>query len=92
MTVRYATGGGSATPGVDYEETTGTVTFAEGQSVQSIEIIILDDDSPDAGESFNVILSDPNGATLKTPPTAAKVTITGQDSRSVFLPVILAPK
>lgn len=90
VSVRYATGGGSATPGVDYEEQTGTVTIKEGETVTaaSIEIIILDDNVSDADETFNVILSDPNGASLNTPPTSAKVTIT-QGSQSIFLPVII---
>jgi hypothetical protein len=88
VAVKYETGGGSATPGVDYEAQTGTVTFAKGQTDQSIEITILDDSVSDAGESFNVILSEPNGATLNTEPTAAKVTIT-QGASGVFLPVVL---
>jgi len=91
VAVNYATSAGSATPGVDYEETAGTVTFAKGQMVQSIEITILDDNSPDSGESFNVNLSNPDGATLNTPPIEAKVTITEAitDQVLVYLPLIL---
>jgi hypothetical protein len=88
VTVKYATGGGSATPGVDYEETTGTVGFAKGQTVQSIEIPILDNNLPGSGRWFNVILSEPNGATLNTPPTQAKVTIT--DQAFVYLPIVVS--
>ena len=90
VTVKFATAGDSAIPGVDYEETTGTVVFTKGQTVQSIEITILDDSMPDSGKSFNVILSDPNGATLIAPPVVAKVIF--QDSPGVFLPVIMVPK
>ena len=88
MTVKYATGGGSATPGVDYEQTTGTVGFAKGETVKSIDIVILDDNVPASGKTFNVELSEPNGATLNTPPTAAKVTIV--DQLLVYLPIVLS--
>jgi hypothetical protein len=88
VTVKYDTGGGSATPGVDYEATTGTVGFAKGETEQSIDIVILDDNVSDNGKTFNVILSEPNGATLNTPPTAAKVTIV--DQFLVYLPIVLS--
>jgi hypothetical protein len=89
VTVKYATGGGTAVPGVDYEAAAGILEFTVGQTTQSIEITILDDNLQDAGETFNVTLSEPNGANLGTP-TSATVTITGQDVYKLFLPAVLA--
>ncbi len=88
VTVKYATGGGTATPGVDYQPASGTMTFAPGQTSQSLQITILDDNLQDSGETFNVALSDPNGATLGTPSTAT-VSITGQDRYTLYLPFVL---
>jgi hypothetical protein len=92
VTMKYETGGGSATPGVDYEETKGTVVFAKGQTGQSIEIPILDNNLPGSDKFFNVqLIDDPlvdNGATLNTPPIQAKVTI--RDQVFVYLPIVLS--
>lgn len=88
VTVVYETGGGTATPGVDYEPAMGTLIFEIGQTVQSFEVMLIDDAIPDTPETFNVGLSDPDGATLGSP-TAAEVTITDDDSIGVLLPVII---
>ena len=88
VTVKYGTGGGSATPGIDYEPTNGTLTFAKGETVQSFEVKIIDDKLPDEGETFNVGLSDPDGAALGTP-ASAEVAITGADIPSVYLPIVI---
>jgi solute carrier family 8 (sodium/calcium exchanger) len=40
----YATKGGTATPGADYEETEGTLVFDPGQTVKYIEVKIVDND------------------------------------------------
>ncbi|MDX1412844.1 MAG: Calx-beta domain-containing protein [Candidatus Promineifilaceae bacterium] len=88
VTVKYETGSGSATPGMDYTPAMGTLTFPKGQTVQSFEVQILDDSDSDANETFNVGLSDPDGATIGVPPTA-QVTIIDGDSPGIFLPVVI---
>ncbi len=89
VTVKYATGGGSATPGVDYKSANGTLTFAKGVLVQTVMVDLIDDNVPDSDETFNVGLSDPDGATLGVP-TAAEVTITDTDFPGMYLPLILS--
>ncbi len=88
VTVVYETGGGTATPGVDYEPAMGTLIFEKGQTVQSFVVNLIDDFIPDTPETFNVGLSDPDGAKLGVP-TAAEVTITDDDTIGVLLPVII---
>jgi hypothetical protein len=67
VTVGYATADGSATAGSDYQATRGTVTFAPGQTSQTVVVPVFGDPSYDANESFTLSLSNPTGATLTRP-------------------------
>ena len=65
VTVHYAATGGTATGGgVDYTLAPGTLTFAPGETVQSIPITIIDDTLNEADETIIVTLDSPTGATL----------------------------
>jgi hypothetical protein len=65
VTVNYAATSGTATGGgVDYTLAPGTVTFAPGETVQSIPITIIDDTLNEANETVIVTLDGPVGATL----------------------------
>jgi hypothetical protein len=44
VTVSYATADGTATAGVDYVATSGTLTFAPGETVRSITVQVLGND------------------------------------------------
>ena len=54
----------SATPGVDYEDINGTLTFRPGETSKIISVPIIDDTVNDPGETFNVLLYDAKGADL----------------------------
>ena len=71
VTVDYATSDGSALAGDDYTATSGTLTFAAGETVMAIIVPILDDDAYEPTQQFDVTLSNPTGATLPTYPGAA---------------------
>ena len=63
ITVTYITlFTGSATPVVDYENKTGTLTFRPGETSKIISIPIIDDTVDDSGETFTVLLYDAKGA------------------------------
>ena len=64
ITVDYATASGTAIAGQDFTEATGTVTFAPGDSRQSISVGLVDDDTHEATETFSVTLSGAVGAEL----------------------------
>ena len=64
VTVAYATSNGTATAGSDYTASTGTITFAPGETTRTIAIIVNGDATAEAKETFTVTLSNPSGATL----------------------------
>lgn len=78
--VSYATtAGGTATggtscgiSGVDYVQTSGTLSWSDGDvSSKTVTITLCDDDAIDNGETINLVLSNPTGgASLGTPGTA----------------------
>jgi hypothetical protein len=89
VTVTYATVEGSALAGKDFVPTSGTLTFTPGSTLQSFAVTLLDDALPEQDESFSVVLSAPQGATLGLYPELT-VTITDDgDPYRVILPVVL---
>ncbi len=64
VTVSYATADGTAVAGEDYEATSGTLTFATGETEQTVAVTIIDDAVEDSGETFRLVLSGPAGAEL----------------------------
>ncbi len=73
VTVDYATADGAgvwastgtATAGVDYTATSGTLSFAAGETWQSVSVPILDDVIDEGTEYFLLRFSNPQGATLE---------------------------
>ena len=63
VTVNYATADGTAVAGTDYTATSGTLTFAPGETRKSTDLVpIADDDEEDSGETFRLVLSNPTGS------------------------------
>jgi probable HAF family extracellular repeat protein len=64
VTVSFATGvtGGSATAGVDYQATSGTLRFAAGQTAAVISVPVIGDRKRESDESFFVTLTGAQGA------------------------------
>jgi Ca2+-binding RTX toxin-like protein len=75
ISVNYATANGTATAGLDYTATIGTLTFAPGATSQVINIPILNDSLNEADETFTLTLSSPTNAVLGAV-TIATTTIT----------------
>ena len=49
--------------GTDYTATSGTLTFAPGETRKSTDLVpIADDDEEDSGETFRLVLSNPTGS------------------------------
>ena len=65
VTVRYATVDGNATlGGGDYQATSGTLTFAPGQTSKTVTVLVNGDRLGERNESFSVQLSEPGNSFL----------------------------
>lgn len=65
VSVQYATADGTATVADDdYLSTSGTLTFAPGQTVRTITVGVVGDTQHEEDETFFLTLSEPTGATL----------------------------
>jgi hypothetical protein len=95
VNVNFATQDGTATAGVDYEAMTGTVTFAPGETNQTIAITIFGDEEVEEDEIFHLVLSGTVNAFLAD--GTAVITIVNDDEvtppagYTLFLPVVVRP-
>ncbi len=64
VTVDFATTNGSATGGLDFMPTNGSIHFALGETNQTIPVAVFGDLLSESNETFFVRLSDPTNATL----------------------------
>ncbi|HEU5118456.1 MAG TPA: cellulose binding domain-containing protein [Isosphaeraceae bacterium] len=64
VSVRYTTVDGSAVAGSNYSATSGTLTFAPGEIAKVISVPILSTGTAPGTETFQVLLSDPSGASV----------------------------
>lgn len=64
ITVGYATADGTATAGADYEASSGTVTFANGEQSKPLTVPVTGDLSDEADETFLLRLAEPTNAIL----------------------------
>ena len=81
VTVDYATSDGTALAGKDYEATTGTLTFAPGQTTQSVSVQVLADRKTEANETLTLTLSNVGGGPASGPP----VTVVKPDATATIL-------
>ncbi len=79
ITVDYATSEGSATPGSDYTETSGTLTFAPDDTTKTVSVPVLNDHHNDGGETFTLTLSDASGGNAYIADATATGTIENTD-------------
>ena len=64
VTVHYGSQDGSAQAGSDYGVTSGTLTFAAGETTKSIIVPIVGDTDVEPNETFSVVLTNPVNATI----------------------------
>ena len=78
VTVEYATADGTATAGSDYTATSGTLTFAAGETQKTVSVPVLDDDTDEGSETLTLRLSNAQGANIAD--GEATGTITNSDA------------
>jgi hypothetical protein len=64
VSVAYSTGAGAAIAGSDYQTTSGTLTFAPGESSKTITVPVYGERVAEPDETFSVNLSAPINATI----------------------------
>ena len=90
VSVQYATGIGGATPGADYQPTSGTLTWAAGVSTpQTFPITLLADTAVEGDEVVPLTLSNPTGGAALGPQSTAPLVIT--DNQNVATATHSAP-
>ncbi len=77
VTVHYASLNGTAVAGSDFDQTSGTLTFAPGQTTQTVKVHVTGDSLSEANETFQVLLTDATNATIRT--STGKGTIKNDD-------------
>lgn len=62
ITVQYATADGAAMAGSDYQSTSGTLTFAPGETVKTVTVVVLGDRLAELEETFRLDLRNSTNA------------------------------
>jgi hypothetical protein len=79
VSVAFATADGTAVSGSDYTASSGTLSFASGETSKTVSVATIDDASPESPETVLLNLSNPSaGTTIAT--GQATGTITDNDS------------
>jgi Calx-beta domain/WD40-like Beta Propeller Repeat len=79
VTVDYASADGTATAPDDYTQTSGTLTFAPGETAKTLVVPVVGDTLAEPSETFTVTLSTPVNSTLGD--SEATGTILDDDSK-----------
>jgi Ca2+-binding RTX toxin-like protein len=85
-TVLYATANGTATSGEDYTAGNGTLSFAVGETTQTVTVVVAGDEVVEGNETVLVNLSGATGATITT--AQGTGTITNDDFAAGVIPTI----
>ena len=86
VSVDYATIDATATAGEDYTATSGTLTFADGETSKTVSIPILDDTEVEGSENFGFAIDNiVGGATLLAPRTALVAIIDNETGLETIL-------
>ncbi len=78
-TVNFATSNGTAIASSDYTATSGTLSFAAGETTKTISIPIINDTLIESSETLNIALSNPGRWTTIGSPSTATLTIVDND-------------
>ena len=82
VTVDYATSDGTATAGADYTDTSGTLTFAAGETAKTVSVPVLDDATDEDAETLTLTLSGASGGGVSLDDATATGTIADDDEAS----------
>ena len=90
ISVNYATGGGTATPGADYTAQTGAVLFGPGETNKTFTIPVLPDSLVEGNETVGLTLANPIGGVILGNQKTATLTIIDNTNAVVNSAPVLA--
>jgi Ca2+-binding RTX toxin-like protein len=67
VSMNYATQNGAALAGSDFVATSGTLSFAPGETTKTVKVTLLNDTVAETSEAFNLVLSGLTNATTPDP-------------------------
>jgi hypothetical protein len=74
LTINYTTSSGTATSGVDFSPTSGTLTFTSPSTVQTVSVPTIQDTDYEPDETVNFTISSPSyGATIEVPQASGTI-------------------
>jgi uncharacterized repeat protein (TIGR01451 family) len=79
VSVQFSATAGTATAGADFVATNGTLAFADGQTLQSFQVVLIDDSSPECNETILLALNAPTGGAGLSPNSAAVLVVIEDD-------------
>jgi hypothetical protein len=88
VTIIWNSESGTAVAGQDFVASSGTASFAIGETLQSISVPLIDDASVEGTETFLVRLTSATGATLES--ASASASISDDDGASLSAPTLLS--
>ncbi len=83
VAVNYATSNGTAQSGSEYAATSGTLTFAAGETSKTFTVAVNDDSQNDGSKTFNLTLSSPTGGANIGAVGTATVSVTDNETVTV---------
>ena len=92
IVVNYATSNGTATGGascggsVDFVNSSGTLSFADGQTSKTFDVTICGETTVEPNETVNVTLTNPTGGATLGTPAVGTITIVNDDSGATPTP------
>ncbi len=87
ITINYTTSPGTAQSGSDYIHTSGTLTFAAGETLKTITVQIVGDQVNEPTEAFTVSLNTPTGGAVIASGVATG--IIWEQLYTVYLPLVM---
>lgn len=84
VSVDYSTANGSAIAGQDYTSTSGTLTFAGGETIKTIQIPITNDSTTETDETFTVSLNNNSNLEVVGGPSTLVVTLQDRNTTPVI--------
>ena len=88
VAVDYATQDGTATAGSDYTTTSGTLTFAAGETSKTVSVPIADQTVEDGGKTFKLTLSNASGGEIADSEATGTIGSTEANTAAAGLPTI----